>query len=152
MCSPRILVPLDAHVNAPCQCSLLAEWGAGTPAVHFSCLSASLGIRAAFRTTSPGLRKRLRGATGTWRLWDPWAVFSDLPRQIWAGRIRPGGWVGVRKGGLGVRETWVRILGLERTGETGEMSSPSPEDGVQRGPPALDSPLPLLLSGEPWFV
>lgn len=62
--------------------------------------------------------------------------------------------MGVGKGGLGVQETWVRVLGLERTGEMGEMSPPSlsPEDDVQRGPPALDSPLPLLLSGEPWFV
>lgn len=44
MCSPRVLVPLDAHVNAQCPCLPLTEWGAGTPAVHFPCLSPSLGI------------------------------------------------------------------------------------------------------------
>lgn len=55
----------------------------------------------------------------------------------------------------------MRILSLVQTGETGEMnlqllpdptSSPSSEDVVQRGLPPLDWPLPLLLSGESWFV
>lgn len=41
---------------------LPAEWGRA-PAMHFSCLSPSLGVRGCLLNYSPGVRKRPRGTT-----------------------------------------------------------------------------------------
>ena len=69
-----------------------AEWGAGTPAMHFSCLFPSLGVRGC--PSKPGLRKRPCRISSMSRLLDPWALLFKLVQED----QRLKSWAGIRKG------------------------------------------------------
>lgn len=65
---------------------VFAAYGVGgwDPSSALSLPLSISGNRAAFCTMSPGWRKRLSRTTWILGLRHPWAVLSDLPRQIQA--------------------------------------------------------------------
>ena len=150
-CTPRVLVPLDAHRSPQCPCFLQQSGGGGPSNALFPLLSIS-GIM------SRGVKKRPSRTTLMSSLLDRWAVLFQLVEED----QRLKSWVGNQKKGSESSRDPAEDPGLGTDGRNRRDDPPTQPGSLSpdfllrilrlRGPPPLDLSSLTASAGESWFV